>query len=163
MANERKRQSAQIDRGTDETRRKRRYSTIERMINNKTLGGFELRAAQEIETIFTGLTNKSRVKTQLYDEWLGGSFDDEWDSWLIDAYNATYKKWAVLKDHMYHRVCIEILCVGSTARDLDRSFKCKNGRSAKVLIEGLRVYAIMRGWPDRATLADWRLENPMIS
>ena len=60
----------------------------------------------------------------------------------------TYVEWteACHKAGVSHSMVIDILCFGITCRALDRDRRVRAGTSRQNLIEGLALYARLRGW-----------------
>ena len=148
-----------FDRGTPETRtqaKKRGPGTIQALIERGTIGGYEVRAADEIERVFNFITAGLGAKIMRYDERVSPSRTDHVPAWFFDAY-ARYKPWA--RQALYIKTTVEIVVENQSGRQLDARYGRKRGVSVSLLIDSLRDYAISAGWVDSNTLDDWRRES----
>ena len=148
--------SAPIDRGTPETRRHKRRSTMERLIETGRIGGYELRAAQEIEKVFYFIAGGLLSRTMRYDERTDPSSSNDVPEWFLSAYHKRYKPFADDPQSGF-QVCIEVLVDGRSGRTIDTERKWPRGTAVSVLVNALRSYApLAAGWPDIETAKQWR-------
>jgi hypothetical protein len=163
---------AQIDRGTPETRKHKRRSTMERLIESKRIGGYELRAAQEIERVFLYITAGVGSRIMSYEERTSPSKSDHVPHWFMDAYHVRYKPWA---NDLGSRLilCTAVLIDGWSIRSIreairrdefsvneeyERELKQALQREKDVtrsFVDMLRDYCLRAGWPDKITTDEW--------
>lgn len=158
MAKRRTRTSPQgIDRGTPETAAKRYPGTMERLIDRKTIGAEEVRAADEIQAVWRAVCAGLFARPMPMG---GGSRGgkSEMADWLADAHSGRYMPWARACQGSGHvEVCIAVLIDGRSARQLDADHRRRNGMSQKMLITALRRYAAMAGWVTGDARIEWSL------
>lgn len=149
-----------FDRGTKETRdeqKKRGPGTMQALMDRGTIGGYEVRAADEIERVYGYQVRALLSSTMRYGPREDKGYSDNDPFWFVDAFVMRYKPWADQK-HPFVETCIDVLIEGYSGRDLDRWKGRRRGVSVALLIEGLRDYAIRAQWVDAGTLDDWRRE-----
>lgn len=164
MVKERKRQSAQIDRGTEATQARLREGTLERLLRTGRMGLLELRASDEIQGVYNEISRTLSARGMRYGERLDKGVEGD-PVWFKQAYQERYKPWAEYyskrwtnkdPDTYGKAVCIDICCgYYQSARAVDRKYKWRNGTASKVLISGLRMYCISAGWVRGELLRDW--------
>ena len=149
------------DKGTPETRRKLSFSTMQRLIEKNRLTGYELRAAQEIESVFDTLCRGMFAKTMNWSERIDKAHTDMPD-WFVTAYHERYKPWAdrmsMLKKkrgNVAHEIIIDILTEGMGGKAIDQRNGWGKGTAVSFFISGLRDYASMAGWADANTVSEW--------
>jgi hypothetical protein len=151
-------QSAYVDRGTNETRKKLKRTTMQRLVEKNRLTGYEVAAAQEIERVFVNMWRHLFPRTGRYSERTDKVHSD-WSDNLVSAYHARYAPWY---DRMMGRgnrdaydIMIEILVYGTGGKAIDKIREWGNGTSVHILVCGLRDYALSAGWVDSRTERDW--------
>ena len=80
-----------FDRGTPETRtqaKKRGPGTIQALIERGTIGGYEVRAADEIERVFNFITARLGAKIMNYTERTSPGTGSNAPAWFENAYTA---------------------------------------------------------------------------
>jgi len=147
-----------VDRGTCETRRHWRRSTIQRLVETGRVGGFELRAAQELEAVFVYISAGLFARIMNYAERVDPARSDQAPGWFRDAYYRRYKPFADDPSSGF-QICVAVLVDGRSGRMIDTERKWPRGTAVNVLIRALRSYALAAGWPDAETAEQWRLEQ----
>ena len=150
--------STPIDRGTPETRRHKRRSTMERLIETGRIGGYELRAAQEIEKVFYFIAGGLLSRTMRYDERTDRSSSNDVPEWFLSAYHKRYKPFADDPNSGF-QICIEILVDGRSGRIIDSERGWPRGRAVTILVNALRCYVLAAGWADSETAEGWSAQR----
>ena len=127
---------------------------MERLIDNKTIGAHEVRAAMEVERIFLFVAGGLLSRTMSYSERTDPSRSDDVPAWFLSAYRKRYRPWAD-KPGPGVDVCLSVLVDGQSGREVDRRYGWRNGTAVTVLVRALRDYAVRAGWPDPVTLKLW--------
>ena len=146
---------AYVDRGTPETRRHKRRSTMERLIETNRIGGYELRAAQEIEQVFYFIAGGLLSRTMRYDERTDRSNSDHVPEWFLSAYHKRYKPFADDPNSGF-QICVEVLVDGRSGQAIDSQNRWSRGTALDVFVSALRSYAMAAQWPDANTVSEWR-------
>lgn len=154
----RKRKNVQpIDRGTQETRRQARRrgpSTIDRLASRGKIGLIELRAADEIERVFSYQSRALFSRSGHYGPREDRGYSDGDPAWFRSSFVDRYKPWAN-EGGQFVSVCINILVHGCSARELDRRHGWKKHTARDHLLHGLRRYCLIAGWCDKVTQQEW--------
>ena len=149
-----------FDRGTPETRghaKKRGPGTIQALIERGTIGGYEVRALEEMVSVYKYTVSRLEPQIMAYDERRSPSFSSSDPAWYRDAYVNRYKPWALLNPRDLTLI-IMVAIDGHSFRELAQ--KWINRHTVKrVFVQALRDYAISAGWVDSNTLDDWRRES----
>ena len=133
------------DPATPQTKARLKQGTMSRLIENSRIGGEEVRAAQEIERVYFGLTCQLFARGATYGERLARSSGD-WPEWLVLAYHERYKPWADTVKQPILPVTVDILIEGMTGREIDTRRSWGKGKAVNFLIDGLQLYVDMAGW-----------------
>ena len=128
---------------------------MERLIETGRIGGYELRAAQEIEKVFYFIAGGLLSRTMRYDERTDRSNGDHVPEWFLSAYHKRYKPFADDPKSGF-QICIEVLVDGRSGRTIDTERNWSRGSAVSVLVSALRSYALAAGWPDAQTEEQWR-------
>ncbi len=150
------REAAMRDRGTPQTRKKSGPGTMQKLIESKRIGAYELRAAEEIERIYGYITHGLGIKIMLYDERTSPGTSNHEPPWL-GAYHRTYEPWANANPKWFSLVK-DIVIEGWTFRGLAKNEYDRRVRLPRRFIQALRDYATRAQWVDAGTLDDWRRE-----
>ena len=81
---------------------------MERLIETGRIGGYELRAAQEIERVFYFIAGGLLSRTMRYDERTDPSSSNDVPEWFLSAYHKRYKPFADDPKSGF-QICIEVL------------------------------------------------------
>lgn len=150
-----------VDRGTPETRehqKRRGPGTIEALLNKGRIGGYELRAAEEIMSVYTYTTSSLTPKVMRYEPRGDKGYSDNDPFWYRDAYVSRYRSWANRNRDQFTLV-VAIIIDGYGLRWLDCMCGKANGSMTFHFIDALRGYALAAGWVDANTADDWRREQ----
>ena len=139
--------STPIDRGTPETRRHKRRSTMERLIETGRIGGYELRAAQEIEKVFYFIAGGLLSRTMRYEERTDPSSSNDVPEWFLSAYHKRYKPFADDPKSGF-QICIEVLVDGRSGRTIDNERRWPRGTDSGPF------------WSGHFDRIHWRLGGP---
>ena len=157
----RNRQPASVDRGTPETLRhqkRRGPSTMEVLIKNKRISGYELRVADEIERCYVYATLIVAAKGMRYAPREDKAYSDRDPWWYRDAYMTRYKPFAAQFPESFSLIR-SILIDGYSVRQLTGGNTTAVREKTTAFVNALRNYAINAGWVDSGTLDDWRREQ----
>ena len=139
--------------GTPETVKKLTPGTIEILLRNQRIGREHVSAAQEIETVYKAVTGGLYTGNVMKERVDGKGKMGSLTEFVAMLYRDHYTPWANDLDARraaggppIRSIVIDVVVNGKSAKDLDKDWRWRKGRSCNYLIEGLELYAIEAGW-----------------
>jgi hypothetical protein len=144
-------------RPTPETVAKRQIDAVSKLLAEGRIGEEELRAADEIERVFTAVSAGLFAKARVLDGMAGGSGSGrrpEMAAWLARAYRDHFKPWADRLERLNRdekhppllAITIASLIDGHGLRQIERAEALQNGTAGRAIAVALELYATMAGW-----------------
>ncbi|MBI1773776.1 MAG: hypothetical protein HYR63_00380 [Proteobacteria bacterium] len=142
---------------TPETVAKRQVDAVSKLLAEGRIGEEELRAADEIERVFTAVSAGLFARARALDEAAkapGSGKRPEMAAWLARAYRDNYKPWADRLGRLHREekyppilaITIASHINGDGLRNIERSLHLQNGTAARAIAVALELYAVMAGW-----------------
>jgi hypothetical protein len=145
--------------GTGFTVIKLKASPIVRLIDRGRIGGEEMRAAEEIATVFTAISGGLMFKPLTMERQDKGASPPD-PAWLVDAQS----RYRLFASHWSTRakrgdptlaILIAALIDERPFRHIEQDFNIRNGRAENVVVGALRDYAARSEWCDHKVAAAW--------
>jgi len=149
-----------FDRGTVETRDHKKRTgpgTVEALLNKGRIGGYELRAADEIVSVYTYLTSPLTPKIMRYAPREDKGHSEYDPAWYVDALRR-YTPFANA-DAVRFKMLVQVLIDGFSFRTIAGPKTQARMNTTAMFVSALREYATNAGWVDAGTLDDWRREQ----
>ncbi len=136
------------DIGTDQTRKRLRESTLQRLIRQRKIDPDMERAANEILRIYSALTRRLWARPSLMER-LSRSDQPPHPEWLVEAYLERYIPWTEALSTIRSpalSILYDVIIDDRPLRQIDKDRRVRNGSARQMTISGLRLYVDLSGW-----------------